>query len=401
MFDLHPPGYEYKTGRGLKTTPIYERQKEQGAIFGESMGWERPKWFDRDRVGETPSYTRNRSFETVAKECHAVRDAVGIFDLSSFTKIEVSGADAHGFLSRVLANNVPTKVGGLALCHLLNDNGVIEAEMTVTRLDEDRFFILSAGGMRARDFDQLQKLHTPQFDIEFTDVTDDYGCLAIGEPKSRDVLNKLKDADLSNAAFRWLSAKEIIVAGVKVRALRVSYAGELVWELYAPMDGLSKLYDALLTAGEEFGIVTAGMYALNSLRMEKGYRGFGTEMTNEVTPIEADMMRFVSKRKTDFRGAEALAGNRTKLSGYQLVYGEVDAPHLDIMGSEPIYAGDPLVGLTTSGGYGHCSGKNLAFAYVKSDAVAGPLHVETLGNRYAVTLLDDPAFDPENLRPRA
>lgn len=401
MFDLHPPGYEYKSGRRLKTTPIFERQKEQGAIFGESMGWERPKWFDKDGIGEELSFTRNSSFETVAKECHAVREGVGIFDLTSFTKIEASGHHAHEFLNRVLANNVPTKVGGLALCHLLNDNGVIEAEMTVTRLDEDTFFILSAGGMRARDFDQLQKLQTPFFDFDFKDVTDDYGCLAIAGPRSRDVLGKLTDADLANTAFRWLTARQISVSGIDIRALRVSYAGELGWELYVPIAQMDSLYDALLEVGKEHGIVPAGMYALNSLRMEKAYRGFGTEMSNEVTPIEADMMRFISKKKTDYRGQKAIAENKPKLAGYQLVYGVVDVPHLDVMGNEPLYSGDEIVGLTTSGGYGHYTGKNLAFAYVKSEAVDKGLHVEMLGERYPIELLDEPVFDPENARPRA
>ncbi|WRQ46774.1 FAD-dependent oxidoreductase [Rhodobacterales bacterium FZCC0083] len=401
MFDLHPPGYEYHSGRGLKTTPIYERQKEQGALFGESMGWERPKWFDKDGIGEELSFTRNSSFDSVAAECRAVRDSVGVFDLTSFTKIEASGHHAHEFLNRVLANNVPSKTGGLALCHLLNDNGVIEAEMTVTKLEDDTFFILSAGAMRARDFDQLQKLQTPYFDVEFKDVTDDFGCLAIAGPRSRDVLLKLTDADLSNDAFRWLTAQSIAVNGADVRALRVSYAGELGWEIYVSIDRMAALYNALMEAGAEFGIIPAGMYALNSLRMEKAYRGFGSEMTNEVTPIESDMMRFVSKKKSDFRGHKAIANNQTKLSNYELVYGAVDVPHLDIMGNEPLYSGDDIVGLTTSGGFGHCTGLNLTFAYVRSDAKETPLHIEMLGSKYSLKLLTEPAFDPENLRPRS
>lgn len=401
MFDLHPPGYEYKSGRGLKCTPIYERQKEQGAVFGESMGWERPKWFDTEGVGEELSFTRNGSFESVARECCAVRNGVGIFDLSSFTKIEASGRQAHEVLDQILANTVPSKVGGLALCHLLNDNGVFEAEMTVTRIDEDRFFILSAGAMRARDLDQLQKLQTPGSEVAFTDVTDVYGCLAVAGPRSRDVLAKLSDADLSNTAFPWLTAQEITVAGLAVRALRVSYAGELGWELYVPIDHMAILYGSLLEAGEAFGIVPAGMYALNSLRMEKAYRGFGSEMTNEVTPIEAGMMRFVSRKKNGFRGSGAIAENRAKLADYRLVYGVVDAPHLDIMGNEPVYSGDEIVGLTTSGGYGHYTGKNLAFAYVRRDAIDKDLGVEKLGKRYPIDLLADAVFDPRNERPKA
>ncbi|MCB2141050.1 MAG: FAD-dependent oxidoreductase [Rhodobacteraceae bacterium] len=400
MFDLHPPGYEYHSGRGLKTTPIFSRQKEQGAVFGESMGWERPKWFDTEGSGETLSFSRNGSFASVALECQAVRNAVGVFDLSSMTKIEAKGIYAEVFLGRIFANDIPKMVGDIALCHLLNRNGVYEAEMIVTLLEGDRYLIISAGGMRARDFDQLQQLLTPFVDVEFSDVTDEYGCLALAGPRAREVLAKLTSADLTNKAFPWMSAQQISVAGSEVTALRVSYTGELGWELYAPIADLAQLYEALLAAGAEFGIVPAGLYALNSLRMEKAFRAFGTELTNEVTPIHADMTRFVSKRKTDFLGQVALAKAETGRDDYRLIYCEVGTNDLDVMGSEPIYSGDEIVGLTTSGGFGHCCGKNLAFGYVKSGSIGAPLEVEMLGNRYAVRLLTEPAIDPRNQRPR-
>ena len=402
LFDLHPPGYEFHSGRPLRTSPIHDRLAAKGAVFGESMGWERPKWFAPSGVEEVHSFSRSNTFHSVAKECRTVRERVGVLDLTSFTKLEVSGPDAGAFLDRVFANRIPRRDGGIALCHLLSDGGGVEAEMTVTRLSEDIYFLLSAGSMRVRDFDLLDKSRTDGDRIEIADVTETYGCLAITGPKARDLLRQLTDADLSAGEFRWMSARQIEIAGATTRALRVSYAGELGWELHIPLEQMADVYDAVMSAGEDLGVADFGMYALNSLRMEKAYRGFGLELSSEVSLVEADMERFAALDKDTFVGRDALLTRKQQGVQWKLVYMSVDADHLDILGSEAVYSGDRIVGIVTSGGYGHTVSKNLAFSYVEPgfENADVSLEIEMLGERYAARILETAIYDPDNERPR-
>jgi len=402
MFDLHPPGYEFHDGRGLRVSPVHDRLAAKGAVFGESMGWERPKWFAPTGVEEQLSYTRSNAFSYIAKECLAVRDSVGVLDLTSFTKIEVSGQNATAFLDRTLANKLPRKIGGIALCHLLGDTGVTEAEMTVTRLADDRYLLLSAGSMQLRDFDQLNKALNDDGSVRIHDVTESYGCLVVTGPKARELLSKTTSADLSNAAFPWMSARKIDIAGVDTLALRVSYAGELGWELYPPLDSMLKVYDAVMAAGAPLGVTDFGMYALNSLRMEKAYRGFGWELSNELTLIEADMERFIALGKGEFNGRAALLARKQQGTNWKLAYLGIDNPNTDVLGSEPIYHKGKIVGVVTSGCYGHASKQNLAFAYVEpSLTIPGTsLEIGMLGDQYGCTVLAEPVYDPKNERLR-
>lgn len=403
MYDLHPPGYYYHTGRPLRTSAIYDDLKAKGGIFGESMGWERVKYFDPTGAEEDMNYTRNGSFELVAQECKAVRERIGVLDLSSFAKYEIGGRDAEKFMDRVFANKIPKEVGGIALCHLLGSGGEINAEMTVTRLAGNRFYVLTAGYMQSRDFNQLEASIQKDEQITLDDVTADWGVLVVSGPRTRDVLSTLTNADLTNKGFRWLTGREITLANVQLRALRLSYAGELGWELHVPMKDLASVYRAVMDAGKAHGIADFGLYALNCLRMEKAYRGFGSELTNEISLVEADMERFMAIDKGNFVGRDALVRKRDHGVAIKLVYMTVDAPHLDVIGQEPIYADGKLVGSVTSGGFGHAVGKNLAFGYVGS-AYAKPgtaLEVEMLGNRYSLQVLDKPIYDPANARMRA
>lgn len=403
LFDLHPPGFEFSEGRPLRLSPIHYRLAGRGAVFGESMGWERPKWFAPPGVEEAHSFRRGNAFDTVAEECRAVRERVGLLDLTSFTKLEVTGPDAHGLLDRVFANRIPSKDGGITLCHLLAENAVVEAEITVTRLSAESYFLLSAGSMQLRDYDQLSKARTDNEKLEIADVTESFGCLLVTGPKSRDLLQTLTDADLSNAGFGWMTAGQIDIAGASVRALRVSYAGELGWELYPTCGHMPAVYDALAEAGEAFGLADFGMYALNSLRMEKAYRGFGSELSNELSLIEADMERFAALDKGDFIGRAALLKRKQEAIQWKLAYLALGADHLDVMGSEAIYAQGRIVGVVTSGGFGHAVGKNLAFAYVEPEFADGAaaLEIEMLGERYSATVLKAPSYDPMNERLRA
>lgn len=403
MYDLHPPGHFYKQGRPLRTSVLYEDLKAKGGVFGESMGWERVKYFAADGKEEDMNFTRNGSFQQVAWECKAVRERIGVLDLSSFAKYEVGGPDAAPFLDRIFANRLPRKIGDIGLCHMLAPGGEVNAEMTVTRLSDSRFYLSTAGSMQNRDFNQLKAGLLPSENVELVDVTDDYGVLVISGPRTRDVLSTLTDTDLSNANIRWLTAREITLAGVHLRALRLSYAGELGWELHIPTGDMRKVYQTIMEAGQPYGIADFGLYALNCLRMEKAYRGFGSELTNEISLVEAGMERFMALDKGEFTGRAGLLRRKENGVPIRLVYMTIDAPHLDVTGQEPIYADDVLIGSVTSGGFGHTVSRNLAFGYVKPE-FANPgteLGIEMLGKRYRALVLAEPVHDAANALMRA
>jgi len=402
MFVIHLPGEERHAGRPRRTTPLFERLKAKGCVHTEACGWERPKWFALDGRGEQPGYQRNNVFEVVAAECRAVRERVGVLDLSSFAKFEVTGADAAAYLDRILANRVPRRAGGIALAHPLTESGRIEGEFTVTRLADGRFYLLSAAVAELRDFDLLMQRRRNGERVEVRNVTDDYGVLVVAGPKSRELLAGLTNADLTNASFPWLTAREIAIGGISVRALRVNYVGELGWELHVPMSRLADLYDAVWRAGEPLGVADFGVYAVNSLRLEKAYRGWGAELTNEITPVEADMGRFVALDKGAFIGRDAVEALRNSGIATKLVYLEIGAGDADPMGGEVVFADGSCVGVTTSGGYGHAVKKPLAFAYV-APGLARPgtsLEVQILAERRPAVILAEPAYDPANLRLR-
>jgi dimethylglycine dehydrogenase len=397
------PGEELEAGRPRRTSPLFETLKNKGGVFTETFGWERPKWYSLDGRDEEHSYRRNNVFEVVRDECLAVRERVGILDLSGFAKYDVTGADAGAFLNRLCANRMPTSDGGIVLAHILSGNGRILGEVTVTRLAADRYYLLSAAGAELRDLDHLVQGCLDEEDVSIRNVTDKRGVLVLAGPRSRDVLAQLTDTDLCNEAFPWLSGKLITVAGVELRALRVNYVGELGWELHPPMADLPALYAALREAGQQFGIADFGLYAVNSLRIEKAYRGWGAELTNEVTMIDAAMERFLKLDKDDFTGKRATLAQQDTDRSLQLIYFEVDAGDSDVRGNEPIFVGDECVGLTTSGGYGYSVGKSLGFGYVPPDlsVTGGELEISLLGERRAARILEGPAYDPQNERLRA
>jgi dimethylglycine dehydrogenase len=274
--------------------------------------------------------------------------------------------------------------------------------MTITRLAADHYYVLSGAVAELHDLDMLTQGRRDGEDVTITNVSDDYGMLVLTGPRARDVLAGLTDADLGNQAFPWLTAREITVAGVPTRALRISYAGELGWELHHPMASMAGLYDALMAAGEEFGIANFGVYALNSLRLEKGYRGWGAELTNEITMTEADMERFLKLDKDDFIGRRAALKSKADGPRSTLVYMVVDADDSDCAGNESVIAGDRVIGVTTSGGYGHAVAKSIAFAYVEpSFSTPGTsFEVQLLSRSYKVTVMAEPLYDPLNERMR-
>ena len=290
MYYCYKPGEQHEAGRGLRKSSLYEKLKTEGAQFAQIFGWERPRWYDRSGKGEAYSYKRSNWFDAVRDEALAVRERVGLMDLSTFSKFDVKGKDTYTFLERICANRIPTKDGGIILGHLLNENGFIESEITVTRMNAEHFYVLSAAAAQLHDKDQLEWRKLASENVTVTDITDDFGVLVLAGPLAREVLSKCTKTDLSNANFRWLSGKESEVAGVKnVRLLRVNYVGELGWELHVPMADMPQVFDSLIDAGKPYGLKLFGTYAMNSLRMEKSYRGWGSELTTEIDMFEASM----------------------------------------------------------------------------------------------------------------
>ncbi len=402
MYALHLPGEERPASRNKRVTPLFDRLAALGCVYTEANGWERPKWFSLDGREEEPGFRHNNTFEVVADECKAVRERVGVLDLSSFAKFEVKGPDAETLLNRVCANRLPKKDGGISLVHYLSAAGRIAGESTVTRIAPHHYYILSGAAAEDRDFDWLCQGVQEKERVDVTNVTDAWGVLVLSGPKSRATLAKLTDADLTNASFRWLTCQQIEVAGILVRALRVSYVGELGWELHCSMPDLLRLYDAVWAAGEEFGLANFGVYAVNSLRMEKAYKGWGAELTNEITMIEAGLERFFDPSKGDFTGKDATL--RVKQNGVatKLVYVGVEAGDADVHGGEPALIKGRAIGVTTSGGYGHYTKRSLGFVYVEPEFAApgSQFEIDLLGKAYRATVLAEAVWDPSNERLR-
>ena len=398
------PGEELPAGRKSRLSPLYKKLKSQGGVFTETFGWERPKWFSLDGREEEYSYLRSNVFEVVRDECVAVQERVGVLDLSGFAKFDVTGPDAEAFLNRLCANKIPTRAGGITLTHVLSEKlGRIGGEMTITRLKDNHYYVLSAAGAEMRDLDHLVQGKLDSENVNITNVTVDRGVLVLAGPKARDVLGQLTDTSLRSEDFRWLTGQEITIAGCTVRALRVNYVGELGWELHPEMKDLSVLYDAIWQAGEAHGIANFGLYAVNSLRIEKSYRGWGAELTNEVTMFDADMDRFLRLDKPAFVGKEATTKQSKTKRSLQLIYFEVDADHSDVRGGEPIFKDGQCVGVTTSGGFGHRTQKNLGFGYVSPELAQArsKMDVDLVGQRCSISLLEEPVYDAANERLRA
>ncbi len=408
VFTIHYPDEERHDARPAKTSPVYDKLKRMGAVFGQRYGWERANWFAPEGVEpkDVWSFRRSNYFEHVGNECRRLREKVGVIDLTPFTKFEVTGPGAEAWLDGLVANKVPTKVGRIALCHALTKRGGIRTEFTITKLAEHHYYVVSAGAAERYDSDFLQKRLPADGSVTLRNITGSRGVYVLAGPRARDVMAKLTDVPLDNASFPWLTG-QVIEAGLAtdVYALRVNFVGALGWELHFPIEYAHGLFDAIFAAGAEYGIGMAGMRAMESLRMEKSYRMWGSDLTRDNTPLEAGLARFVRMDKGPFTGREAL--QKQQQAGVPLgfvtleVHGVTDA---DPLGNEPIFASDgTLVGRATSGYYGHCLRKSLAIGYVKPEfaAVGTELVIEVLGERKRATVLVDSPYDPQNVDLRA
>lgn len=430
VFTVHYPDEERPAARPLKRSPCYDRMKALGAVFGSVYGWERPNWFapagyglsEADLAkpdvllnenhppvaeGEQPrekwSFRRSSYFDHVGQECRNVHENVGLLDMTAFAKYEVSGPGAEAWLDRLVANRIP-KVGRIALTHMLSRNGGVRSEFTIYREAPERFYLVGPGAFERHDWDYLWKSVPKDGSVYIQKVTTQHGVLVLVGPRSREVLQKLTDTDLSNDSFPWLSGRFINVGCAQARALRVNFVGELGWELHHPIEMQNTIFDLVMDAGRAFGIKPFGIRAMDSLRLEKSYRLIPRELSIEYAALESGLHRFVRPEKGDFVGRDGLLD--WQQNGFKNAFvtmrveGVTDA---DARGSEPIYKGNDLVGRCTSGGYGWRVGSSLALGMVPPElaATGTELDIDILGKRHRAVVIEESPFDPQNARLRS
>ena len=388
-----------------KLSPLYEVLKNKGAVYEDIYAWERPHWF---ALGDTPqkhieSFKRSELHGIIGAEVKGLRAHAGIADLSAFAKLDVSGVNAESYLNRISSNKIPQKIGSISLTYLMMDNGRIEGEATFVKIAENHFYVVYAAVREAALMNWMEEQVYADESVEIKNVSEDFGVIMLAGPASRKVLAQCTDTSLDNADFRWLSTQHINVAGVEnVRALRVSYTGELGWELHVPMGGLLQVYQALVGTQNSDKLVHVGSAALNAMRMEKAYRS-GSEITNEVTLTEADVMRFA--RTEGFQGASPGTQPATR---YVLTYLQIDEPGQDVvladpLGSESVWHQGKAIGQISSGGYGYAVNHYLAYAFIPPElnVVGNEFEVLILGTPRRAVIVEQCVYDKENRLPRA
>jgi dimethylglycine dehydrogenase len=391
-YAIHYPHEELPAARPLKTSPIHDRLAARGAVFGERFGWERPLWFAGDPAdaNDDHSFRRPRWHQRVGDECRAVRSGVGVLDQTSFAKYEVSGRGAERLLDRLCANALPAEPGRLALTQMCNHKGGVECDVTVTRLADGRFYVVSAAATEGHDLAWI-RAHLPERGVELDNVTGRRGVLTVAGPRSRELLQRLTTAVMSNDAFPFFTAREITVGMAPVRMMRLSYVGELGYELHVEQEYQRYLYDLIQAAGADLGVVDFGYRALESMRLEMAFRLWGADLSPQYTPLEAGMERFVRMDK-DFIGRDALARQAEEGPGTLLCALAVDSDAADPQSFEPIYHRDEVISSVESGGFGHTMGVALALAYlpVAYSEPGTALEIRILGERRPATVIEQP-----------
>jgi 4-methylaminobutanoate oxidase (formaldehyde-forming) len=429
-YQLAWPNREFETGRGLRKTPLHDRLAAAGACFGVKNGWERPNWFARsatsssslngERAGVRGERERTPSFATKpiveysfgpqnwfanhAFEHRATRENVAIFDQTGFGKLLVQGRDALSVLQRLCGNNVDVSVGKVVYTGLFNERGGFESDLTIVRVAREEFYLITGTAQPVRDADWICRHIRPAEHAEVVDVSNAFGVLGVMGPNSRQLLSRVTDADLSNESFPFATVQTIAVGHATARAVRITYVGELGWELHVPMDQLALAYDTLMEADKDLGVINAGHYAINSLRLEKGYRAWGADLSPDDTPLEAGLSFAIDWDK-EFLGRKGLLKQKRSGLKRQLVTFVLQDPASVLWGSELIYRDGKRVGYTTSGSYGHTVGGAIAIGYVNSsDGVniafikSGHYEININGARYPATPHLRAPYDPERKR---
>ena len=415
-YTLSWPHEEHESGRPVLTSPIYEILKEQGACFGSKLGWERPNWFapEDETAQDIYSYSRQNWFPHVGEEHRAVRERVALFDQSSFAKFRIIGTDAEKALNRICANNVAKPSGALTYTQMLNSKGGIECDLTVARLAKDEFYLVSGTGFRTHDSVWIRSQFLADEKVELHDITEEWATFSLMGPLAREVLAQVTENDLENENFpfgtcRNIEIKEELAPDVPaVLALRVTYVGELGWELHLPRDSTESVYDVLMEAGKNSGIANAGYRAIESLRLEKSYRVWGADITADTTPFEAGLGWAVKlKSGTDFIGREALLSKQKQPLKKRLACFTINDPDVVLLGRETIYHNGEVVGWLTSGGWGYTVNKNIGYGYVRNPEgvdseyfISGTYELEVATVRHSCKLQLGPLYDPKLERVR-
>ncbi|MGI9501146.1 MAG: GcvT family protein, partial [Geminicoccaceae bacterium] len=410
----YAPGFphdEYESARQRLTSPLYERLKRRGAVFGSKLGWERPNWFAPDGMNaeDVPSMGRQNWFGPVGDEHRCVREKVGIFDQSSFAKFELVGPDALRVLDWLCANDVRKATGRLTYTQMLNAEGGIECDLTVARLEDDRFYIVTGTGFRSHDHGWIVDNMPDGRDALLVDVTEKFGTLSLMGPRSRDVLQAVTSTDCSNGAFPFAHVRTIEIGGARLRALRVTYVGELGYELHVPVEAVGAVFDALMSAGAGHGIAPVGYRALESLRLEKGYRAWSSDVTPNDTPFEAGLGWAVKLAKgIDFLGREALERGAGAPLKKRFVGFTTEDPDIVLVGRETILRNGAVVGYLTSAGFGYTIGRPIGYGYVRDGGgltdrflESGDFELVVATEVVPATLHVAPLYDPTNARVRS
>jgi 4-methylaminobutanoate oxidase (formaldehyde-forming) len=408
LYAMHWPFRQPETARGVRRSVVHDRLAARGAAFGVVGGWERANWFAAPGMKAEYAYTYGRQnwFPCAAAEHRAVREGVGLFDQSSLAKLLLQGPDAAAVLQRLCANDVDVPAGRIVYTQMLNRRGGIECDLTVTRLSDDAYLVVTIAAAATHDADWIRR-GIGEARATLTDVTSGSTVLGVMGPRARDLLARLTPADLSNAAFPFGTAREIELGHALVKATRITYVGELGWELYVPAEFAAGVYDAVVAAGEAVGLRHAGYHAMDSLRMEKGYRSWGHDIGSEDTPLEAGLGFAVAFKKDGFVGRDALLRQRDTPLPRRLVMFTLDDPEPLLLGDEPIWRDGVLVGRITSGAYGHTLGRSVGMGYVANpDGVdaeflrAGRWELEIATERFAASARLEPPYDPASVRVR-
>ena len=394
---IHWPAEEAKTGRGGRRSPLWDTLDRQGAVFGSRFGWERPNWFAGagEKREDVPSFEGRPSwFAAVGREAKAIRERVALIDQTSFSKYEIAGPGALAFLQRVAANDVDKPAGALVYTQLCNARGGIEADLTIMRVADDRFYVVTGSGFGIRDSHWLARQMPRDGSVVMHEVTSARAVINLCGPRARDVLAATTDADVSNAAFPYMTMREIRIGYAPVRAARVTYVGELGWALHVPSEYALHVYETLWAAGAPHGIANAGYRAIESCRLEKRYLYWGADITPDTNPFEAGLGFAVALKKPDFTGRAALAKIKAEGPRQTMCVFTLDRPK-PLYGSEAILLDGKVVGVTSSGGYGHTVGKDIAFGYLPVAAAnATAYEIEAFGERIPATRHDKPLYDP-------
>jgi len=410
LYAMHWPFRQYESARGIRKSSLHEALDRDGAVFGETAGWERPNWFaDNDQLREYEySYGKQNWHDNMRAECEAVRHAVGMFDQSSFAKFVVAGPEALAVLERLSANSVDVELGKGVYTQWLNERGGIEADLTVTRLSQDEFWVVTSAASQTRDWAWLRRACRGH-SVEISDVTEDWSVLGVMGPHSRGLLESVSHIDLSNQSCPFGSMTEIVIAGVSCNALRMSYVGELGWELYIPADQAGAVYEEIRRNGDRFGLRLAGFHAMNALRLEAGYRHWGHDISDEDTPLEAGLGFAIAWDKpVEFIGREALLKQRGETLTKRLIQFRVEDPDLISYHDDPIFRNSVYVGRTTGGMWSHTQDRCLSMAYLNNPSGvdqawldSGDWQIEIGTRRRPVTPSIRSFYDPQNQKVRS